>query len=112
MGTAEPRTRFVALWIACLWLLVGTILIAVNATTPSSQVAPSSGALLGAYVKSPSGLSFLDGVSSFESKLGRPLDIVNKFHDWTNVTYRDEQILLNSGHEVMISWHPSDNLKK
>jgi hypothetical protein len=67
-------------------------------------------ALFGAYVRPIEGTSFIDAVSAFESKLGRRLGIVNKYHNWSMVNFSDEANLIASGHVVMVSWHPTDGL--
>jgi hypothetical protein len=74
--------------------------------TLAARPVPAHGALFGAYVQPPAGGSLPAGVASLEARLGRPLDIVNKFHDWTLIDYKDEKTLMASGHLVMVSWHP------
>jgi hypothetical protein len=80
--------------------------VAVSAATP----VPASGALFGAYVRPAGTTSFVGAVSDFESKLGRKLDMVNKYHNWSMVNFSDEAKLIASGHVVMVSWHPTDGL--
>jgi hypothetical protein len=87
-------------------MVVGLFAAGTSAVVSAAPLAPASGALFGAYVQPPAGSSLPDGVAAFESKLGRKLAIVNKYHDWSLITYKDEKTLIGSGHIVMVSWHP------
>ena len=97
-----------------VFLAGAVLLVAVAAVFPRSDARaatkPSNGVLLGAYVRRTGGLSFVDAEQAFETQLGRKLAIVNKYHDWSDTNYSDEAQLVGSGHLVMISWHPTDNL--
>jgi hypothetical protein len=65
-------------------------------------------ALFGAYVRPTGVTSVIDAVTAFESKLGRKLGIVNKYHNWSMTNFSDEAKLIASGYMVMVSWHPTD----
>ncbi len=54
----------------------------------SAATTPARGAFFGAYVMPTGRLSFCAAVKAFETKLGRKLAIVNKYHDWSLATTR------------------------
>jgi hypothetical protein len=87
-------------------MFVGLLSNGTSALVSAAPLTPASGALFGAYVQPPAGGSLPDSVAAFEARLGRKLAIVNKYHDWSLVTYKDEKMLIASGHIVMVSWHP------
>src|SRR4051794_12987434 len=99
MDRRELGMRRPTLFIVCL-------VIVVPASTPAHAAVPT--VMFGAYVEPPAGATFVGGVQAFELKLGRSLAIVNKFHDWSNVNYTDEAVLMGGGRRVMVSWHPTD----
>jgi hypothetical protein len=81
---------------------------AIIGTARAAVVTPTTGAYFGAYVQPHRGSDLIHSVAAFETKLGRTLAIVNKYHDFTMQNYADEASLISSGHEVMVSWHPTD----
>ena len=91
-----------------LGVTIALIAPAASSANAASANVPGTGALFGAYVRPSSGASFYDSAIAFETKLGRPLAIVNKYHTWSDTHFTDEAKLVASGHLVMVSWHPTD----
>jgi hypothetical protein len=72
---------------------------------------PHVGAWVGAWVKPdlPTQNGQLASVAAFESQLGRPLDIVQVYHQWTDEfpSTADEQFAAE-GRTLLISWNGED----
>lgn len=100
------RTSRSAIWAAVV--LSALIVPTLQASPAGAATGPAKGLFFGAYVRSTGGLSFFDAERAFESKIGRRLAIVNKFHVWSDTHYSDEAKFVNSGQRVMVSWHPTD----
>ena len=73
--------------------------------------APEQGAWIGAWVDptTPTQEGRVEAVAEFEARLGRPLDLVNSFHDWTDEfpTPADVEVV-NQGRRLMVSWAGTD----
>lgn len=80
------------------------------APTPSGPLAPSSGALFGAYIKPPTGWSRPDveaAVQALENALGRTLGIDHHYYPWTlEFPSWKEPWDFSHGRIPMISWGP------
>lgn len=80
-------------------------------TVASGPQPPKQGAWLGAWVKpavmSQSGR--VAAVSTFEQKLGRPLDVVHVYHDWQEPFPSDaDREFARKGSVVLLSWSGTD----
>jgi hypothetical protein len=74
-------------------------------------LAPATGALLGAWVKPdlPTQSGTVDAVSDFESSLGRPLDIVQVYHQWgEDFPSPADVALVRKGRTLLLSWSGTD----
>jgi hypothetical protein len=76
-------------------------------------VPPTTGALIGAWVKPDGALtqaSRLNAVSTLESWLGRPLDIVNTYRRFSEpFPTSSDKALAKAGSTLMVSWATGDN---
>jgi len=76
---------------------------------PSAELVPGSGALIGAYVD-PDGLwsgnaTQQNEITSFESRIGRKLAIVQHYYSWTNTFPSGlEQWDIAGGRTPLVSW--------
>lgn len=89
-------------------LLAGALLWA-GAGVASAVTVPADGAYFGAYVQSKGAQTPADAVSSFEKLVGRKIKIVNKYHPFSDHSYRFEEDMIASGHIPMISWRATDD---
>lgn len=80
--------------------------------TPNKSIAQENSTLLGANVSKENFSSRYDAVLGFERQIGRDLDIVNRFHEFSSGKsssfYWDRQHI-EDGRTVMISWRATDN---
>jgi hypothetical protein len=78
--------------------------------TLSAKLVPSCGVLWGAYKPASAGETWQTTVTNLESQVGRPFDIVYRYHDFSgagsNGAFPDsyEQSLAASGHLLMDNW--------
>jgi fibronectin type 3 domain-containing protein len=84
---------------------------AANACSLSSQMVPSCGVLWGVYKPESSGETWATDTTDLEAQLGRPLDIVYRYHDFSTSgsgAFPDasEQALAASGHVLLDDWAP------
>jgi hypothetical protein len=89
-------------------LLTAALLWAAAGTASAVRV-PRKGAYFGAYVQARSGQSQFESVRSFQRLIGRKIKVVNKYHPFTDHSYRFEADLLATGHIPMISWRATDD---
>ncbi|MEO8475972.1 MAG: hypothetical protein ABI572_02840 [Actinomycetota bacterium] len=89
-------------------LLAGALLWA-GAGVASAVTVPADGAYFGAYVQSQGSQAPMDAVNSFERLVGRKIKVVNKYHPFTDHSYRFEADLIATGHIPMISWRATDD---
>jgi len=77
------------------------------------SIAPSSGALFGANPKKRGGDSRYEGVKTFEREVGRGIDVVNRFHEFSDgldpYYFVFDRKHVADGRTVMISWRATDN---
>jgi hypothetical protein len=72
---------------------------------------PATGAWVGAWVKPtvPNQQGRISAVADFEKAIGRPLDIVHVYHQWTDVFPSSADIqFVHQGKILMISWSGTD----
>jgi hypothetical protein len=79
--------------------------------TISSMMVPSCGVLWGVYKPESSGETWATDTTDLESQLGRPLDIVYRYHDFSTTgsgVFPDasEEALAASGHIIFDDWAP------
>lgn len=79
-----------------------------SAAAMSSNIAPSSGALFGAYVNSRGGLTQQETTARLERQLGRRLAIANQYRGWSSRTFGKEAEHVAAGRVPMISWRATD----
>lgn len=72
-------------------------------------VVPTDGTHLGAQVNLRYGLDQYDSIVRFEQQIGRKLAIVNRFHPWSKVQYRQEARHVADGRIPLISWRATDD---
>lgn len=77
-----------------------------------AAIAPTSGTLLGANVSRENFPSRFEAVAGFERSIGRDIDIINRFHEFsaglTSNFFWDRRHI-EEGRTVMISWRATDN---
>jgi hypothetical protein len=97
---------------AALFSLLIPIQPTMAQTTNISTIAPDNGTLLGANVSKENYQKRFDAVQGFEDSIGRGLDIVNRFHEFsaglTSNFYWDRRHI-EAGRTLMISWRATDN---
>jgi Concanavalin A-like lectin/glucanases superfamily/Glycosyl hydrolase family 26 len=100
MTSHGPMSRFLP-FAAAFAVALAAVLAIGSAPAAAGNLAPSSGALYGAYV--PGGPS---GISNFESKTGHKLAIDNHFWAWTDSwpTSSYESWDVKNGRIPMVSW--------
>jgi Glycosyl hydrolase family 26 len=81
----------------------------VRCGTLSATDVPSCGVLWGAYKPPGTGQTLATTVTDLESQVGRPFDIVYRYHDWGSASSgsfpdKYEQQLAASGHILMVDW--------
>lgn len=78
----------------------------------TDEIAPNNGTLLGANVSKENYSSRYDAVNGFERQIGRDVDIINRFHEFSagmqSSFYWDRQHI-EDGRTVMVSWRATDN---
>jgi glycosyl hydrolase family 26 len=121
VGILSPRSTSIGvlrLPLIAFTLAVMTVASVVVLTRSASagaarpNVAPSNGALLGAYIQPRdwTATGQEDAVNAIESAMGRPLDIDHIFYQWAQAfpTWRQTWDLQN-GRIPMISWAPTSS---
>ena len=78
----------------------------------SKSIAPNNGALLGANVSKERFPSRYKAVLGFEKQVGRGLDVVNRFHEFSagiSSSFYWDRKHVKDGRTLMISWRATDN---
>jgi len=70
---------------------------------------PSQGTWLGAHVNARYGADQLTSIRRFESDIGRSLDVANRYHAFSDHSYKVEAALIASGQVPLISWRATDS---
>jgi hypothetical protein len=90
-----------------LAMLVALVTAPAASSAPTTS-APASGVMWGAYANAKSGQSIFDAVTSLEGEVGRKIAIANKYHPFSDHSYKFEQWQLDRGQLPMISWRGTD----
>jgi hypothetical protein len=95
---------------------LATALLAAAPATSSAASAvaapptpPSQGTWLGAHVNPRYGADQLTSIHRFESDIGRKLQVANKYHGFSDHSYKVEAALIASGQVPLISWRATDS---
>lgn len=110
MRTTRVLVRTTVGAVAVAGALAGTLVPATAQAVGGQPVPPATGAWFGAHVNQRYGQTQLASISQFQTEIGRPLDVVNKFHSFSNHVYKVEAALLASGRIPMISWRGYDTV--
>jgi hypothetical protein len=70
---------------------------------------PSQGTWLGAHVNPRYGADQLTSIRRFQTNIGRPLEVANKYHGFSDHNYKMEAALIASGQVPLISWRATDS---
>jgi len=106
--TRAPKARRHAGASVVTLFLAGALLLA-GAGIASAVTVPANGAYFGAYVQSRGSQTPTQAVNSFQKLVGRKIKIVNKYHPFSDHSYRFEADMIASGHIPMISWRATDD---
>lgn len=95
--------------VAATGLLASSLGAAPAQAVSGKPVPPLSGAWFGAHVNPRYGQGQLPSITAFQTEIGRRLDVVNRYHAFSDHTYTVEAALLASGRVPLISWRGTDN---
>jgi len=111
--TTVRRRRWTRWGTGALGSMISFAMLTALVTAPAASSAPTtsapaSGVMWGAYANAKSGQSIFDAVTSLEGKVGREIAIANKYHPFTDRSYKFEQWQIDRGQLPMISWRGTD----